>query len=286
MQNPAYSPSNIRQGQQPQYYTQAQPVYVQVPYYQPVMIPQQGAINDKWVWVPRTERMKWDLAESIDVDEIVRRGDLNAMKFYLETFVNSNITEEDAKHFGSKGALNLFMLMQLGVDYLLTQFHNYHVNSIMNQYVPTPQPDNTLVNQYQQNMETAKNAIAQRDAAIFRLRQQVTQLYDEITESKKVIRKLKKKLRYKKEYLKATKKSRPKFVDEPGAIATMNEFKDLEKLTQTISKQSSTTTGTGFMPNMISPIIGSEQLSDGEIDINGLTHVGTFTGNHNIHSMS
>ncbi|OHT07108.1 hypothetical protein TRFO_05338 [Tritrichomonas foetus] len=258
-----------------QYYQQ-QPIYVQVPYLQPIQIPQQGPIDDRWVWVPRSERMKWDLAESIDVDEIVRKGDLNAMKFYLEAFVNANITEEDSKRFGSKGALNLFLLMQLGVDYLLTQFHNYTINSIMSQTVQTTQADTQLINQYQQNIEAAKNAISQRDAAIFRLRQQIAQLYDEKAEYKKTIKKLKTKVRNEKEYIKVTKKPKKyKYRDEPGAISTLREFQDLEKLQNEISKQSSTT-ATPLSTNVMSPIIHSDLLSEGEIDINGLTHNGTL----------
>ena len=51
----------------------------------------------------------------------------------LASLISANITKDDAKKFGSKGALNMFILMQLGLDYLLTQIHNYSVNAVIDQ---------------------------------------------------------------------------------------------------------------------------------------------------------
>jgi hypothetical protein len=77
-----------------------------------------------WEWAPRSSKLNWKLAESLNIEEIVARGDITAVEFYAQHFVSANITRDDAAHFGSKAVLNLFQLMQLGMDYLIKQAHN------------------------------------------------------------------------------------------------------------------------------------------------------------------
>jgi len=75
--------------------------------------------DTKWYWAPRTEKINWDLFNAIDVDDIVRRGDISAVEFYTQFIVSANITGDDARRFGGRASLNMFMLMQLGGNYLL-----------------------------------------------------------------------------------------------------------------------------------------------------------------------
>lgn len=265
-----------------QQYTQ-QPYYFQNPppnaryeyYFQPIHIKQPDLVNEKWAWAPRSEKMKWDLAESIEVEEIVRRGDLSALKFYIESFVNANITEEDSKKFGSKGALNVFLLMQLGVDYLLKQCHNFSINAIMSQFTNPPQVDNsqTLLAQSQQIAEM-KSEIESRDVEIIKYRQQNAKLYDDISKLKKKNSKLKSQLRNEQFLLETTRKKKKvhRHNHEPGMIKTLNGFEDFEKLNRTIPNNSPNPVFSSGNINLITQTIPSDQLSEGEIDINGLTH--------------
>lgn len=276
----------FQQYPQQSYYYQAPFNIIYEPYPQPIHIKQTDLTNEKWAWAPRTERMKWDLAESIDVDEIVRRGDLNSLKFYLESFVNANITEEDSKKFGSKGALNLFLLMQLGVDYLLTQYQNYSLNAIMSQITKPPQVDNSqaILMQSQQKIEEMKNNINRQDSIIFSLRQQNAQLYDDKSKLQKKINKLKSKLRNE-QFLNETsgkKKRTHKYNNEPGFINTLKGYEDFERMNHTTSRISPNTVTSSGNINLIPVNINSDQLSEGEIDLNGFTHnIGSMKKSNN-----
>lgn len=261
--------------QQPYYY-QVPPNIIFEPYPQPVQINQPDLTNDKWAWAPRTEKMKWDLAESVDVDEIVRRGDLSALKFYIETFVNSNITEEDSKKFGSKGALNLFLLMQLGVDYLLSQCQIFSVNAIMSQISKPCQIDNSqaILSQSQQKIEALNNDIKKQDSIIFGLRQQNARLYDDKSKLQKKINKLKSKLKNE-QFLNETskkKKKMHKYNKEPGFISTLKGYEEFERLSSTVPHYPPNAATSSGNVNLIQTNYPSDQLSEGEIDLNGFTH--------------
>jgi hypothetical protein len=88
-------------------------------------IPRESRQDFIWQWEPRTDSINWKLASAIDVDSIVREGNLSAVEFLVQSFVRCNVSRSDAERFGSKGALNLFLVMQLAVDYLMAQIHNY-----------------------------------------------------------------------------------------------------------------------------------------------------------------
>lgn len=220
----------------------------------------------KWYWAPRTGRLKWDLMESIDVDEIVRKGDLGAVEFYLQSLINANITKEDAKNFGSKGALNMFMLMQLGLDYLLTQIHNYSVNAVIDQQKQYSDTVSEVSARYEQTLMHAQQQIAERDATIVRLRQNIQQLNNDAAQAKHIVKKLKQKIKNQKEIIEVTKKEakRKKIAKEPGLIDIDTQYKDLEKLQKAAKMHFNRTT-------VMKPKRDSN-LSDGEIDIASLTY--------------
>ena len=180
-------------GQNPQFY-QPPPMQNPIVYQGPQPLPPQQIIltrpnpaKEKYAWQPRTEPMKWQLAESIDVDQIVRKGDLNSVEFYMEQFVFANLTKDDYKQFGSKGALNAFLILQLGCDYLMAQ---------RNQAPPPPtnEADQRLVEQYEKNINEAKKAILDHKKMIEKLQQQVKQLHADRETQDKVIKQYKNKL--------------------------------------------------------------------------------------------
>lgn len=245
-----------------------QPNYIPF-YYQPVTVVQDGLYDARWVWIPRTEKMKWELAESIDVDEIVRNGDINSLKFYLDSFVNANITEEDSKKFGSKGALNIFLLMQLGVDYLSTQFHNYTINYMnMKQYSQTTQINTNILYQQQQEIEKYKAMINEKDSTICQLKHQMGNLYEQQSDLKKEIKKLHQKIRnsegFKEKTMRKTQKPRLRntLSLEPGQMLSNH-------------KQHSKPFNTTTLPTPIQRFPDNphfdQSIEEGEIDVNGKT---------------
>lgn len=243
--------------QPPMIPTQVPPYYQQqiqnTPIYQPpqALPPQQiiltrpNPAKEKYAWQPRTEPMKWQLAESIDVDQIVRKGDLNSVEFYMEQFTYANIQKDDLKQFGSKGALNAFLILQLGCDYLIAQ---------RNQAPPpsTNEPDQKLLEQYNQNIKAASDSIMQHKAMIKKLQSQISQLKNDRTKEKAIIDKYRKKLKAMKEKL----KDRPSrhtvtktMTDtEPGALHDETAIKALQQADKKRKKLDKT-----------------DELSDGEI---------------------
>ena len=71
----------------------------------------QISFNQQYIWEPKKEKLNWGVAENIDVESLVRRGDLNSILFYWDQFRKVNITKDDLRKFGSKGCLNIFLII-------------------------------------------------------------------------------------------------------------------------------------------------------------------------------
>ena len=248
--------------------------YVQIPYVSPPPTAQSEAPmpNLQWFWAPRTGRINWGLMESIDVDEITRKGDIGAVEFYLQSLVKANITSEDATHFGSKGAINLFMLMQLGLDYLLTQVRNYSLNTAIEKQNDYQQTAAQLYSQYEQTLQYAYQQINERDATIARLRQNIQQLNEDNENAQKLIKKMKRRIAHEKQLQtfderEARRRQTPR---EPGLIDLGTDYHDIDKLQKAARMQSH---GITLMPRT-----ERTDLSDGEIDMSTFTQkTGTRT---------
>ena len=218
-------------GQVPPYY---QPQIQNPTIYQPpqslppqqIILTRPNPAKEKYAWQPRTEPMKWQIAESIDVDQIVRKGDLNSVEFYMEQFAYANIQKDDLKQFGSKGALNAFLILQLGCDYLMAQ---------RNQAPPpsTNEPDQKLLEQYNQNIKAASDSIMQHKAMIKKLQSQISQLKDDRAKEKAIIDKYRKKVKKMKEELKnrPSRRTTTKTMTdtEPGALHDETAIKALQQ---------------------------------------------------------
>jgi len=224
---PLVSPSGTYAPPYPsQPYIPPQPLYTP----QPAIITPRPVLNkEKYAWAPRTEPMKWPLAESLDVDQIVRRGDLQSVEFYMQQFAFANISKEDFKQFGSKGALNAFLILQLGCDYLLSQREGAPPS--------TAEPDQKLLEQYNANIKAASDAISAHKETIEKLKNQNKALHDDRSKLKKIIEKYRTKLHTLK---KETKKPRSlkKTDTETGALhdeTALRELKALKPTTENIS---------------------------------------------------
>ena len=138
--------------------------------------------KETYKWRPKRERMKWPLAESIEVDKIVRKCDLSTVLFYTKQFTEALVDEEQ---FGSAGALNAFRILQLGAEYLMEEIEK-----------PPPEPEPMVPNEvYNQMMETARIEIQARDVRILEYEERFKQMREEQRQAQKLLEKYKKKLR-------------------------------------------------------------------------------------------
>lgn len=258
-------------GQQPKYIPQyhgsvppgvAQPLVVmqQSPYPPPpVVISHPAPSKERYAWTPRSERMKWPVAESIDIEQIVRRGDLNSVMFYMDQFVNANITKEDVQHFGSKGALNAFLVMQLAVDYLLNQKQRLEAEIAAQQPV-SAQVDAQHIEKYNQMVECATKEINARDAQIAEYKKKFEQMHEERRKAKVLMEKYRRKF---KEMKGGAKKASKQIIEdsEPGALHDETAYRELKLLQkEAASKKSPVKSKKKEMSD------DSESKSEGEID--------------------
>jgi hypothetical protein len=172
--------------------------------------------------------MKWELADAIDVNEIIRRGDLNAVEFYLRSFVHANVTRQDAAHFGSKGALKLFMVMQLGIDYLLQQTENYAMNSA--HCMEWARANAEVSSSCAASLDECQRKLAESESAVARLKREVISLNEANEKSKKVISKLRKKLEMSRRRSPLQKIKRKGIEVEPGLVSTDHHMTGLEEI--------------------------------------------------------
>ena len=140
--------------------------------------------KETYKWRPRRERMKWPLAESIEVDKIVRKCDLSTVLFYTKQFTEANVGPADEEQFGSAGALNAFRILQLGAEYLMEQIET-----------PPPEPEPMVPNEvYDRMMETARVEIQARDVRILEYEERFKQMREEQRQAQILLEKYKKKL--------------------------------------------------------------------------------------------
>lgn len=157
------------------------------------MQPQFGTCGvNQWIWTPRTGAIKWDLFEAVDVVDIARRGDVGSVGFYLQSLLYANVTRPDAERFGSKAAMNMFMIMQLAIEYMTAHAGDSAALALFAQQYQHVQTAAACQVQYEQTVAEAHQQILSREASIARLKQRCGQLDKELTKSKSVIRKLRK----------------------------------------------------------------------------------------------
>ena len=213
------------------------PVVVQqTPYQgQPVVVPHAAPSKEKYAWAPRSEKMKWAVAESIDVEQIVRKGDLASVLFYMDQFVSANITKEDIQNFGSKGALNAFLVMQLGVDYLLNQKQKLE-SEVAAQQPANAEMDAKHVEQYNMMVEAATKEIQARDAKLHEYEKRFKQMHDERRKAKVLLEKYRKKFRELKGNGRRKRPVDDSLESEPGALHDETAYRELKLMQQQQSK--------------------------------------------------
>lgn len=145
--------------------------------------------EEQYSWQNRTERLKWPVAESLEVDQIARKCDLTSALFYTKQFSEARVDDSDLENFGSKGALNAFRILQLGAEYLMKQVKQ-----------PVPQPPVMVPSeQYNRMMETATKEIQARDMRIHEYEEAFKQMQEELRQAETLIQKYKRKLKDAKE---------------------------------------------------------------------------------------
>lgn len=67
----------------------------------------------------RKGKVNWRNIASLDVDEMVGKGDIRTLESYLSNICFANIEEEDVERIGDVNLLKLFRLSQYSLEYLL-----------------------------------------------------------------------------------------------------------------------------------------------------------------------
>jgi hypothetical protein len=134
------------------------------------------AAPDRHAWGPRRDRMNWALVDSIRVDRIWESGDLNAVMHYVTKYlVNANITKEDLPKFGDPGPLHGFLLLQLGVDYLLAETQRLEGSGADAERGREAYDEQ--IRQFRQNLAAGKAKIAEQDRLIAELGEQCRKVH-------------------------------------------------------------------------------------------------------------
>jgi hypothetical protein len=108
--------------------------------------------------------MKWKRAEAIDIQRIWASHNLRSVLFYLKRIVNVTITKDDLANFKTRGALNAFLILQLGVDYLLAETRRMEADVARDS--PQAGAHGERIAEFNGEIERANRAIAERDATI------------------------------------------------------------------------------------------------------------------------
>ena len=236
----------------------------------PVVVSHPAPTKERYAWAQRTEKMKWGIAESIDIEQIVRRGDLASVLFYMDQFINATITKEDLKQFGSKGALNAFLILQLGADYLMAQKNRLEME-LENQKPNNEQANASLVAEYNKNMEIAVKHIQKRDERIAELRKREVDLLQEREKHKKLLQKYHKKflsLKSKRSGKRNKTQKKPNKTiesdqEEPGEVTDNTAYQ--------ILKENKSTFNQSTPPLIQSSIANGSENGEIKIDSNRLT---------------
>lgn len=139
--------------------------------------------KDRYVWAQKKDKMPWGIAESLDPGEFVRRGDLRSVLFYMNQFMNATITKEDLKKFGSKGALNAFLILQLGTEYLLNEYNRLE-HEIEEEMPANEQTNIDLVNKYNEKIDVFNAELRKREDLIAKYKKQNEELKNRVKQMK------------------------------------------------------------------------------------------------------
>jgi hypothetical protein len=131
--------------------------------------------------------MNWKTAEAIDIQQIWASHDLRSVLFYLKKIVNVTITKDDLANFKTRGALNAFLILQLGVDYLLSETRRMEAEVGRD----SPQTTSGYVKQiaeFNRQIDDANREIARHDATIREYNKKLNAIRDANRRNKAMIR--------------------------------------------------------------------------------------------------
>jgi hypothetical protein len=154
--------------------------------------------------------MNWKTAEAIDIQRIWAAQDLRSVLFYLKKIVNVTITKDDLTHFRTRGALNAFLILQLGVDYLLTETRRMEAE-VARDIPQTAAMYSERIAEFNHSIEAANRTIAERDAKIREFRARLERLRAANLRDREAIHKCQRKLR-------DAQPATDSDSDEPGAV--------------------------------------------------------------------
>jgi hypothetical protein len=165
--------------------------------------------------MPRRDRLNWGIADAIPIDQIFQSGDLRAVLHYAtKYFVNATVTKEDLPKFGTPAALHTFLLLQLGVDFLLSETQRLEAEAGV-ESDGTAEAYADQIQQFNESILAAKREIEERDKAIAELEQKRRRIHAAAKSDKAEVEACVKRMRGRRRE-KIDDES-----DEPGAIRTI-----------------------------------------------------------------
>ena len=165
----------------------------------------------RFFWDKPMERFNAKLFESIDVQEIVKKGQMDKIEYYIPRLIKARLPPDDS--FGAKGMRNAFQLLQLGAQYLYKLRQN---NFIPIGQSATAEGDQRLMEINDSMIAQTKVQLEQMQGIISQLEIQVQRLSTEVRQKKRTAKKYKdryftvKKYQLKKELRKKTEKKNKK----------------------------------------------------------------------------
>lgn len=162
--------------------------------------------KEKFKFKKRTAKLNWGLIENISTKDIVENSDAEAIKFYSEQFIKSNISDQDEKMFTSKASLNAFAFLQLSLEYFFAKAHEVPTEST--------EADKALVERYNQEIEIATQTVQDYKQQISVLEKEKESLISKGSQMEQRFKKL-----YDQSHPKKPQKKKHN-QSEPGALST------------------------------------------------------------------
>jgi hypothetical protein len=108
-------------------------------------------------------KVNWELISRIDVGTIARTGDISSVQYLLHPVAFAKITQDHTEFFGSRGSLHAFLILQMGVDLLLSKLASIVPNQPAQPPVAAQIPPQQAA-RYDAKIELLNRDVKSRDA--------------------------------------------------------------------------------------------------------------------------
>ena len=131
----------------------------------------------RFFWDKPMERFNSKLFESIDVQEIVKKGQMDKIEYYIPGLIKARLPPDDS--FGTKSMRNAFQILQLGAQYLYklrqNNFRPFGQSATAEGDQRLIEINDSMIAQTNQQLEQMQGIISQLEIQIQRLSTEVRQ---------------------------------------------------------------------------------------------------------------